>query len=450
MKTHLFSFLLLVTSFSYAQSVEINPAGSASGIITSTATNKGMLVPRMTAAERSAISSPANGLLVYQTDGVAGFYFYNGTAWAVLGGGSGSQGPAGLNTLVKTTTEAAGANCTTGGVKLEYGLDANSNNTLDAGEIVPALTKYICNGAVGQQGPQGIQGLTGATGSQGATGVAGANGKTVLNGTANPVSGTGTDGDFYINTSTNRLFGPKAGGAWSGSGVALVGPTGATGATGPQGAAGQTGATGATGLQGIQGLTGATGPAGAVGQGVPIGGTANQVLAKIDGTNYNTQWVTPASGGSDNLGNHTATQALDMANNNITNTNKFMAKDLGFSGTTSFFLMPVINVTSAHLDATGVTFLRANTGISNTSHVIHGIAGGYEGKLLYLDLRPGTTWAAESTTETTPTNRLSRYFMLADPYTRTTSERHLLILIYMRENPADANTARWVVLEQLI
>jgi hypothetical protein len=40
------------------------------------------------------------------------------------------------------------------------------------------------------------------------------------------------DGDFYINTATNTLFGPKAGGAWP-SGVSLVGPTGATGPAGP-------------------------------------------------------------------------------------------------------------------------------------------------------------------------------------------------------------------------
>ena len=45
-------------------------------------------------------------------------------------------------------------------------------------------------------------------------------------------------------------------------------------------------------------LNGTNGANGANGQGVPTGGTANQVLAKIDGTNYNTQWVTPSAGGS--------------------------------------------------------------------------------------------------------------------------------------------------------
>lgn len=42
----------------------------------------------------------------------------------------------------------------------------------------------------------------------------------------------------------------------------------------------------------MAGPTGATGSAGSNGQGVPTGGTAAQVLSKIDGTNYNTQWVT--------------------------------------------------------------------------------------------------------------------------------------------------------------
>jgi len=36
---------------------------------------------------------------------------------------------------------------------------------------------------------------------------------------------------------------------------------------------------------------GAAGPTGATGQGVPTGGTANQALVKIDGTDYNTEWA---------------------------------------------------------------------------------------------------------------------------------------------------------------
>jgi len=51
-------------------------------------TNKGILVPKMTQAQRIAIVSPAISLLVFQTDGTAGFYYYNGSAWVTFGGGS--------------------------------------------------------------------------------------------------------------------------------------------------------------------------------------------------------------------------------------------------------------------------------------------------------------------------------------------------------------------------
>jgi hypothetical protein len=97
-----------------------------------------------------------------------------------------------------------------------------------------------------------------------------------------------------------------------------TGATGATGSTGATGAKGDTGDTGAKGDQGIQGLkgdkgdtgdagsngtNGANGLPGSNGQGVPTGGTANQQLAKIDGSDYNTQWVNPVdiSGKQDTL-----------------------------------------------------------------------------------------------------------------------------------------------------
>ena len=55
----------------------------------------------------------------------------------------------------------------------------------------------------------------------------------------------------------------------------------------------------ARGIQGIQGISGATG---LTGQGVPTGGTAGQHLAKIDATNYNTQWVNPEVDSNDKVG----------------------------------------------------------------------------------------------------------------------------------------------------
>jgi hypothetical protein len=110
--------------------------------------NKGILVPRMTLSEKNAIPNPAQGLLVFQTDQTTGFYYYN-NQWIYINsaGLQGTPGVNGRNTLVKTTTEAAGANCIKAGVKLEFGLDANNNNVLDVAEINASLTKYVCNGS---------------------------------------------------------------------------------------------------------------------------------------------------------------------------------------------------------------------------------------------------------------------------------------------------------------
>lgn len=68
-----------------AQSVSVNTTGDeadASSIFDVSSTEKGVLIPRMTAAERGAIDLPAQGLLVYQTDAPAGFYYNKGTAAA--------------------------------------------------------------------------------------------------------------------------------------------------------------------------------------------------------------------------------------------------------------------------------------------------------------------------------------------------------------------------------
>jgi hypothetical protein len=64
-------------------------------------------------------------------------------------GANGNDGLDGKNTLVKTSTESAGINCSTGGAKIEVGLDINSNGVLDNNEVNTSLTKYICNGAAG-------------------------------------------------------------------------------------------------------------------------------------------------------------------------------------------------------------------------------------------------------------------------------------------------------------
>lgn len=79
------AFLISITFAAQSQSLAINGTGAsadASAILDVQSTTKGLLAPKMTAAQRTAISTPATGLVVYQTDGTAGFYYNAGTSGA--------------------------------------------------------------------------------------------------------------------------------------------------------------------------------------------------------------------------------------------------------------------------------------------------------------------------------------------------------------------------------
>ena len=84
---HFFTLLaaVLLTATTYAQIGINNENPDASAALDITSTTGGLLVPRMTETQRDAISPAATGLMIYQTDGTAGFYYYNGSSWATLG-----------------------------------------------------------------------------------------------------------------------------------------------------------------------------------------------------------------------------------------------------------------------------------------------------------------------------------------------------------------------------
>ena len=72
---------VLLTATTYAQVGVGTTTPDASSALDITSTTKGLLIPRMTETQRDAISSPATGLMIYQTDGTVGFYYYNGSSW---------------------------------------------------------------------------------------------------------------------------------------------------------------------------------------------------------------------------------------------------------------------------------------------------------------------------------------------------------------------------------
>ena len=79
-----FTFLVLVllAASTFAQVGINNETPDASAALDITSTTAGILIPRMTQSQRDAVSSPATGSMVYQTDGTVGFYYYNGSSWA--------------------------------------------------------------------------------------------------------------------------------------------------------------------------------------------------------------------------------------------------------------------------------------------------------------------------------------------------------------------------------
>ncbi|MFY9309827.1 MAG: collagen-like protein [Bacteroidia bacterium] len=175
-------FFIFATSLLFAQSNSVGigtltPAPSA--LLDIDANNKGLLVPRMTAVQRLAIASPANSLLVFDTDSSCFFYWNTATSgWKSL-----------CNTVAAGVTGATGAT----GIAGTMGATGAIGTTGD-------------NGATGSTGPTGLAGITGATGDIGITGATGADLNTHWTITGN----TGTaDNVNFIGTIDNVPFNIK-------------------------------------------------------------------------------------------------------------------------------------------------------------------------------------------------------------------------------------------------
>lgn len=171
-------------------------------------------------------------------------------------------------------------------------LNADTSNVYRCtlgGAAAIALWSYQTN-IKGAQGIQGEQGVQGEQGIQGDPGTDGERGTQTFSGTA--ITGTSTTPTAYATGITLAIINDRYRNTDSGSAsyqneyVCTLGGNAATALWAYDG--------------NVRGATGATGANGA---GVPSGGTANQLIYKIDGTDYNTGWKTlaPANIGAASL-----------------------------------------------------------------------------------------------------------------------------------------------------
>ncbi|MGC6422680.1 MAG: hypothetical protein ACON43_07700, partial [Flavobacteriaceae bacterium] len=138
MKLHYILILILMIVTPLAGQVGIGtatPDPSAVLEISATGNDKGLLIPRLTLSQRNAISgvvTPANGLLIFQTDSTPGFYYYAtvSSTWVLLGTSSGGTDDQNIN----------GSGFVTNTSVLTIGIESGTNESIS---LVPLEEVFV-------------------------------------------------------------------------------------------------------------------------------------------------------------------------------------------------------------------------------------------------------------------------------------------------------------------
>ncbi|MFN8286790.1 MAG: hypothetical protein U0V74_08565 [Chitinophagales bacterium] len=183
-------------------------------------TSKGVLIPKLDAAERTSLgamlNASNNGLLVYGPD-TNQFWYWDGTQWVPFPADNDQQTlsfNAGTNTLSISNGNSvvipllAGPTGPTG----PQGIQGATGPQGDTGPQGPQGIQGIQGiqgntGATGDTGPQGIQGIQGVQGIQGIQGVTGATGVTgpTGNGSDNTAHQFNANGSVYVTDGSGTL-----------------------------------------------------------------------------------------------------------------------------------------------------------------------------------------------------------------------------------------------------
>jgi len=126
------AILLSDTQVANGQGIAVNTTGAAadsSAMLDVSSTSKGVLVPRI--ASTASITSPATGLMIYNTT-TNQFNYYNGTAWTVIGGASGT-----VTSVMAGTGLSGGTITSTGTISMP---NTGTSGTYGSATQVPVFT----------------------------------------------------------------------------------------------------------------------------------------------------------------------------------------------------------------------------------------------------------------------------------------------------------------------
>ena len=154
MKQYIILVTLLITAtISYAQVGIGTSSPASSSQLEVSSTTKGFLPPRMTTLQRDAISSPATGLLIYNTDNRAIETFTGTTGeWLTIGRGkSGAIANTALGVRALFSNTASGYNNTAIGYATLYGNTTGDYNTANGYGALRYNTAGSANTANGYQ-----------------------------------------------------------------------------------------------------------------------------------------------------------------------------------------------------------------------------------------------------------------------------------------------------------